>query len=360
MRLNPKLRYLCRNPKINGGTNYPPFIYLFKDGLYYKFDNKYEPKRPFGNLIEGGIAANKLWPGIHFPGATSYQNDKLIIIYPKKWSRWRPNQPNQPNQTNSPDESNKPNQPKQPNQLNDPNEENEPNSPNEPNKQNKQNKANQPNKRNKPNEPNDPNEPNAPNAPNEPNQKPNIADTEDEEPTQTTLTTVRMEEEAEEAELSPNLATKSPKDLPDSGDDEDSGDATNKNNNEVEANDVSDEPILDEEPEIRDEADKRYGDAGALIPIEGGIKGGNKPIVRKYAKVFDDILCYLIIDNSTAVWDGKCKPVVDDPNNFPQNIIAFIRPKNKLNYFINKRGEYCVREDKDLKTVLQLNNERNI
>jgi hypothetical protein len=58
--------------------------------MYWKFDNNYSPKKPFGEVLEGGVPAKHKWPGIHFPGGTSWQKKNFIIIYKNKWSRWKP------------------------------------------------------------------------------------------------------------------------------------------------------------------------------------------------------------------------------------------------------------------------------
>lgn len=88
-KLKPELQLLCNNPKIIAGTNYPPFVYVFRDGKYWIFDNIPKKDKPIGEVVEGGKEAKIKWPGIHFPGGVIYNKFKFIVIYETKWSRWR-------------------------------------------------------------------------------------------------------------------------------------------------------------------------------------------------------------------------------------------------------------------------------
>jgi hypothetical protein len=87
----PELKTLCDNPKIIAGGNYLTFIFVFRGGKYWQFDNKPKLKKPLGNLIEGGSMAKNRWPGIHFPGAIGNNGDNFIIVYKEKWIQWLPN-----------------------------------------------------------------------------------------------------------------------------------------------------------------------------------------------------------------------------------------------------------------------------
>jgi hypothetical protein len=109
-------------------------------------------------------------------------------------------------------------------------------------------------------------------------------------------------------------------------------------------NDVNEEPIRNEEGDIPDEPDSRDQDAGALIPID--------PNKGKFAKVSDEKVCYLVIKDNTANWVEKCVPVSEDKNKFPPNIIAFVKPKDKNNYFFDKSGKYCKRPDRSNEEVI--------
>jgi len=82
---------LCDNPKIVAGGDVPPFIFVFRGGKYWKFDNKPEKNKPFGSLIEGALPAKSKWPGIRFPGAFGKNKDRPIMVYNRTWSQWLPN-----------------------------------------------------------------------------------------------------------------------------------------------------------------------------------------------------------------------------------------------------------------------------
>ncbi len=71
------------------------FIYVFRGGKYWKFNNKPKPNEPFGDLVDGGVLAKNKWPGIRFPGGAAFDGNKLIMVYKNKWSRWRPRSRNQ-------------------------------------------------------------------------------------------------------------------------------------------------------------------------------------------------------------------------------------------------------------------------
>lgn len=88
-RIKPELQALCKNPKIKGGSNFPPHIYVFRGKNYWKFDNSPKADKPFGELIEGNKSAIDLWPGIHFPGGSSYNKFAFVMVYKNKWSQWK-------------------------------------------------------------------------------------------------------------------------------------------------------------------------------------------------------------------------------------------------------------------------------
>ncbi len=81
---------------INAGGNLeePPFIYLFRGGKYWTFDNKPKKNKPIGDLVEGAKPAKIKWPGIRFPGAFGSNNENPIMVYNNTWSQWLPNDDN--------------------------------------------------------------------------------------------------------------------------------------------------------------------------------------------------------------------------------------------------------------------------
>ena len=81
---------LCSNTKISSGTNLSPYIYVFRGGKYWKFNNRPKSGQPLGDCVEGGKPAKQKWPGIRFPGGASYKKTSLVMVYKKKWSLWGP------------------------------------------------------------------------------------------------------------------------------------------------------------------------------------------------------------------------------------------------------------------------------
>jgi len=73
-------------------------IWIFFSSKYWKFDNEPQEGKPLGELVEGPILAKNKFPGIHFPGGTSYYELYFIIIYRNKWSRWKSNSDDRVNQ----------------------------------------------------------------------------------------------------------------------------------------------------------------------------------------------------------------------------------------------------------------------
>ncbi len=100
--------------------------------------------------------------------------------------------------------------------------------------------------------------------------------------------------------------------------------------------DVFDEPII--EKEVLTDKDEDNSDSGALINIDERI--------GKYAKIRDNNVCYLVITNNKCNWLGKCVPVTEDKNNYPQNTIAAIKARSMEWYYFNREGKYCKRADK--------------
>jgi hypothetical protein len=88
--------------------------------------------------------------------------------------------------------------------------------------------------------------------------------------------------------------------------------------------------------------------AGALINVE--------PNKGRYAKVSGDQICYFVIKNKMCFRSGKCTSVTEDKNNFPPNILAAFKARDKNWYFINKNGKYCKRADNSFNEVIEKQN----
>ena len=88
----PELKKLCDNPRISSGANIGREIYVFRNGKYWKFDNKDRQTKPFGNLIEGAKSAKKKWPNIKFPAAVGYCRENLVSFPCAKsqYNQWAP------------------------------------------------------------------------------------------------------------------------------------------------------------------------------------------------------------------------------------------------------------------------------
>ncbi|CAG2108645.1 unnamed protein product, partial [Medioppia subpectinata] len=80
---------LCGNVKISAGTNFSPFVYVFRGGKYWKFNNRPKKNKPFGDIVDGGKLAAEKWPDIHFPGGAGYRKSAFVMVYRDKWSLWR-------------------------------------------------------------------------------------------------------------------------------------------------------------------------------------------------------------------------------------------------------------------------------
>ena len=347
--------------------------------MYWKFDNKYTPKRPFGEMIEGAIPARKTFPLIHFPGATSFLRKYFIIVYKNKWSRWRP-PPESPHEIEGLDDPTiNPNDPYATDDGEGPTSSDgvgpggdgsgpdgaggSPGSGKGPGKgKGGQGPAAQlehrlydpsKDKKKKPSEGSLPTEEDE-----EPTGKPKG---DKNKPTDGSEDALPAEGEEEPTDGQPKGGKKKPTDGSGDGepsDGEPGSVPTDKNKplqpEPMSLNDVSDDLIRKEEEEKPNEGERDEGDAGALIPIDD-----NK---KRYAKIFETQVRYLEIENGptglTAYWDGKMKPVDEDSNNFPPNIIAYIKTKTKLHYFIDKNGQYCVRGDTNKAKVFILSSNR--
>ena len=95
--------------------------------------------------------------------------------------------------------------------------------------------------------------------------------------------------------------------------------------------DVSEQPIGLEESELNG----NDTDLGALIPID--LK------IWKFAKIIETNVCYVVIENDKCFWDQKCKPVNEDQNQFPANIVGAVKTSKNLWYYFDRNGKYCVR-----------------
>ena len=80
---------LCGNVQISSGTNFSPFLYVFRGAKYWKFNNRPKAGKPFGDIVEGGKLAADKWPDIHFPGGAGYRKASFVMIYKNKWSLWK-------------------------------------------------------------------------------------------------------------------------------------------------------------------------------------------------------------------------------------------------------------------------------
>ncbi|CAG2172764.1 unnamed protein product, partial [Oppiella nova] len=80
---------LCGNVQISSGTNFSPFLYVFRGAKYWKFNNRPKAGKPFGDIVEGGKLAADKWPDIHFPGGVGYRKTSFVMIYKNKWSLWK-------------------------------------------------------------------------------------------------------------------------------------------------------------------------------------------------------------------------------------------------------------------------------
>lgn len=75
-------------------------------------------------------------------------------------------------------------------------------------------------------------------------------------------------------------------------------------------------------------------DAGALIPLKN----------NKYGKITDGTnMCYFNIKGDVCYKD-YCVPLSKDKNNFPPEIIAYIKTSNGSEYFIRIDATYCQRQ----------------
>ena len=98
--------------------------------------------------------------------------------------------------------------------------------------------------------------------------------------------------------------------------------------------DIIDTPISDERAK---EPEGDLKDIGALIIVD--------KIKFRYAKIMDEKVCHVIIKGEKCYWDGQCKPVTEDENQFPPNIVAAALTRTKIWYFFDREGKHCKRED---------------
>ena len=88
--LHHKLESLCDNTTIDSGGNYGKSIVVFRGGKFWQFNNAPKKDKPFGDVEEGAVAAKRQWPGVAFPGGVCHDNNHMMIVYDKKWSKWAP------------------------------------------------------------------------------------------------------------------------------------------------------------------------------------------------------------------------------------------------------------------------------
>ena len=82
------MKSLCDNPRISSANNYGKYIYVFRNGKFWKLDNNAKQMKPFGSLLEGGILASNEWTNITLPAAITQCNNKLVVINNNYWSEW--------------------------------------------------------------------------------------------------------------------------------------------------------------------------------------------------------------------------------------------------------------------------------
>lgn len=352
--LKLELGFLCDNPKITAGSNYLNFIFVFRGGKYWKFDNKPKPNKPFGELVDGGIPAKNKWPGIHFPGGAGAEKSNFIMIYESKWSRWKHNQNNKPVGDNYiEDDSNDDSDGVKPSQENKQNVDEEnptdgnfgddstdsiPSSGNskgtKPNKKGNQQTDDEDSEHPKPEDIGDdsgddssggtkPNKNGGKgNNPNTGGKEPNKNESDEDNPTDGDSGGT----ETEESEILSPKPTRKPT----------GSGATQGKLDESDINDINDEPIREEE--LPDEPAGDDSDAGALIDDEDNV--GAK-IQIKGNKV-----CNFIIKKNKMYSNGKCVSIEEDKHKYSPDIIAALKAKDKNWYFVNKEGQYCKRKDK--------------
>ena len=289
---------LCRNTTINAGTNFDPIIIVFRGGKYWKFDNKPEAGKPFGNLVEGQVPAKLDYPGIYFPGGAGLQKpDKFLMVYKNKWSRWKPTSPggpgDKPGDTSEPDDGTTPGEEGA--------EAPEGDDGTDPSKKGPKDKLKL--------KPKDKIKEGTPEGGEEGG-------------------------EAPEGEEGADPSKKGPK--------KDKIKIKYKPKPDI---DVNDDLIRDEEDSL-DGPEGKDDDAGALIPID--------ETIGKFAKIIEDKVCYILIKTNRALWSGECIAVTEDEHNFPPYIVAAIRNGDDFWFFINKDGKYCKRKHNNVETVCKL------
>ena len=397
--LKQELEFLCRNTSINGGSNYPPNIMIFRGGKYWKFDNKPEKDKPFGNLVEGQVPARLSFPGIHFPGGTGHQKpDKFIIVYKDRWSRWKPegnegtgDEPEgdeKPGETEEPgdeggapgqDKMNIKNKPKDKGKgkpgkegpkdkvkiKNKPNEKEGDGSGDGPEEEiedptgGKKGPKDQMKIKNKPNEKegdgtgDEGKEPDDSEIGSKNRKRPKKGEQPKDGPKDKMKIKNKPNDKegegsGEEPEEVPDGEKVKIKHKPNEKDGTKPGDKDKQkikhkpSKKAKEDSDVNDDPIRDED-DILDGLEGRDEDAGALIPIDEAI--------GKFAKIVEDKVCYISIKTDRALWSGDCVPVTEDENNFPPYIVAAIRNQDNDWFYINRDGQYCQRKQNNFDTV---------
>jgi len=347
--IKPKLKSLCDNPRIISGSNYPPDIYVFRGEKYWKFDNEPKPNKPFGELVEGEVPAKTKWPSIHFPGGAGYQKLNFIMIYKTQWSRWRPNKNSKSDGEDSdgdyPDDrisdwdTPRKNSGGKGNKLyNNDNRDNpdgddsgienlnDTNSNGvEPSKGKPSNNQNNSNTNRSDDDNQSETDFKGKIPTNNYTNEDNTSDSDDSETTKSHIKGVK----------SIKSGGKPSKGKLDGN--EFSGDKLS--NSDI--NDIKDEQIREEE--VPDEPDGDGVDMGALVSHDDNV--GAKTEIK------GDKVCNLLIKNNKAYFTGKCISIDEDKNNFPPNIVAAIKLKDKNWYFINREGKYCKRKDETYKKV---------
>ena len=109
-------------------------------------------------------------------------------------------------------------------------------------------------------------------------------------------------------------------------------------------NEISNAPI----GWVVEEREEVYKDLGEGDPLDSGALIVLNEMQNRFAKVKGKQICYYIINqNKCSLIGGKCSQLNKDSNNFPSNIIALIKDRDKNSIFFDGIGKHCIRKDKN-------------
>lgn len=317
---------------MSAGGTVPPYIYVFKKGKYWKFDDKPKKGKPLGDLVEGGIRATIKFPGMHLPGGISHNGPALVIVYRTKWAQWAP-------------KGGKGSKPSA--------KEGEPG-------------AEEGAPASGEGEPGD--EGGAPGTEEAgpgageggsgagkgtPGTKGGKPGTKGSEPIDISDTPIGndtdKEPEPDLEDIGALILVQWPKSSGGKPGSDDSGPDDGSQPSDGSSPGDGSGP---------DDGSSPGDDGSGKGPGKGKGKGkGNdgepsSPGKWRWAKIMDKKVCYVTIENNKMYWDGQCKQVTDDKNNFPPDIVAAIKtPKSKIWYYFDRNGKYCKRKDGDYTQV---------